>query len=136
MPINCSVTVMLVHEGKIGFIRREKGDTYGDMLVAPGGMVEESDGEPMEGVNYYSVESCAIREIMEETGIAVERSDLRYFCSLTLPGSGRVVISLYATIKGTTDSVVMLSKDEIASGNGFAPGMKSEALLLAEQLKL
>lgn len=135
MPINCAVTVMLVSGNRIGFIRRRKDDTYGDMLVAPGGKVKEEDGEMIEGVNYYSVERCALREVEEETGIRLGRSELRYFCSLTLP-NGRVVMSLYAPIRNATERVVLLTKDEIAGRQDFAPGMKSEALMLAEELHL
>lgn len=135
MAINCSVTVMLVHKDRIGFIKRHKDDTYGDMLVAPGGKVEESDGETIEGVKYFSVEDCGIRELVEETEIKVERSALSYFCSLTLP-NGRIVISLYASLQEPASSLVFLTKKEISERSDFAPGMKSEALLLAERLGL
>lgn len=131
--INCSVTVMLVSDGKIGFIRRQKEDTYGGMLVAPGGKVEESDGEDIEGVNYFSIENCAIREVLEEVGIKLSRKDLNYFCSLTLP-NGRIVMSLYAVLHKQVDGIVFLSKKEISERDDFAPGMKSEAFLLAEKL--
>lgn len=134
-PINCSVTVMPICGERIGFIRRHKDDTYGDMLVAPGGKVKETDGEQVEGVNYYSVEKCAVRELEEETGIKLDHKELRYFCSLTLP-NGRIVISLYAPVKTATDTMVFLTRDEIVARNDFAPGMKSEALLLADRLQL
>jgi 8-oxo-dGTP pyrophosphatase MutT (NUDIX family) len=133
MGINCSVTVMLVSGGRIGFIKRQKEDTYGGMLVAPGGKVEESDGEMIEGVRYFSVEDCAIREVLEETGIRLSREDLKYFCSLTLP-NGRAVISLYAELRGPADGIILLDRKGISDRSDFAPGMKSEALLLAEKL--
>jgi 8-oxo-dGTP pyrophosphatase MutT (NUDIX family) len=133
MGINCSVTVMLVSGNQIGFIKRQKEDTYGDLLVAPGGKVEESDGEIIEGVRYFSVEDCAIREVLEETGIRLAREDLKYFCSLTLP-NGRIVISLYAALREHAKEIILLDKQEISDRADFAPGMKSEALLLVEKL--
>ena len=133
--INCAVTVMPIHEGKLGFIRRNKEDSLSGLLVAPGGKVEPDDGTDIEGVPYFSVEEAAIRELHEEAGVVIIRSDLTYFCSLTLP-NGRVVIS-FATCAVQPNSTTKLewySAEEIASRDDFAPGMKEESLMfLAKQ---
>jgi 8-oxo-dGTP pyrophosphatase MutT (NUDIX family) len=131
--INCSVTVMPVINDKIGFLKRRKGDSYPELLVAPGGKIEPTDGMLVEGVPYWSVEAAGVRELREETDIIVLPNKLEYFCSLTLP-NGRVVISLYAIIPETTynypDTLVWLTREEIKEREDFAPGMKTEALLL------
>lgn len=128
--INCSVTVMPISNGKIGFIRRDKGDTFGGKLVAPGGKVEFSDGELIDGVPYWSVEWAVHRELLEETGLFVPVEGLRYFCSLTLP-NGRIVISLFTTeVPCGSGELEWYSRKEIADRDDFAPGMKQEAQLL------
>ena len=132
--INSSVTIMMVNKNHIGFIRREKGDTFSNLLVAPGGRVEEFDGDVIDGVRYNSIECAGIREVKEETDIPLNIKDLHYFCSLTLP-NGRVVISLYVFMdKKDQKKITFLNKDEINSRNDFAPGMKQEALELLEFL--
>lgn len=135
--INCSVTVMPIQEAdnqlKIGFIRRGAGDTFANLLVAPGGKVESTDGNLMDGVKYDCVEECAIREMQEETGIDLQDNDMFYFCSLVLP-NGRVVISMKAYIDNEqiSDKLIWLTREEIAARTDFAPGMQQEALLLFE----
>ena len=135
---NCSVTVMPVKEDpwRIGFIERQEEDDYHKDLVAPGGKIEMDDGEEIEGVPYFSVEHCAERELKEETGLTVDRNQMEYFCSLTLP-NGRVVISLYALVDEDKNSekIIWLTEEEIKEEEGFAPGMKTEALLLLEDLR-
>jgi 8-oxo-dGTP pyrophosphatase MutT (NUDIX family) len=137
--IRCSVTVMPVisvdGRYKIGFIRRSKGDTYAKMLVAAGGKLESKDGVLIEGVKYFSVEGCAIRELLEECRLRIPRHKLKYFCSLTLP-NGRVVISMYclSDAKPHSRSIIYLSESEIKKRRDFAPGMKQESLLLLKKL--
>lgn len=136
--INCSVTVMPIYKGKIGFIKREKGDSYSEQLVAPGGKLEETDGKLISGVPYWSVEYAAIREMAEETGLSIQLEQLKYFCSLTLP-NGRVVISLYAELTdeqgmSLRSGLMFYTPDEIWKRKDFAPGMKEEAGLLAHKL--
>lgn len=136
MEINCAVTVMPLYEGEaggeIGFIRRDKDDTFGGLLVAPGGKVEPGDGVDVDGVMYWSVECAAKRELLEEAGIDWDPNNLPYFCSLTLP-SGRVVISLYLMLTEKTGNLEWYSREEIASRDDFAPGMKEEAILLLDK---
>jgi 8-oxo-dGTP pyrophosphatase MutT (NUDIX family) len=137
MEINCSVTVMPVYEDEqgveVGFIRRVKEDTFGGLLVAPGGKVEPTDGVDVHGVMYWSVEHAARRELLEETGISCELFDPFYFCSLTLP-NGRVVISLYLWVKEKPEKLEWYSREEIMSRQDFAPGMKEEAAMLIDKL--
>jgi 8-oxo-dGTP pyrophosphatase MutT (NUDIX family) len=137
--IRCSVTVMPVKfvngAYKIGFIRRSKRDTYAKMLVAAGGKLERKDGILIEGVKYFSIESCAVRELFEECRLRIPKRKLKYFCSLTLP-NGRAVISLYCILgaKQHSKSTIYLSEKEIKKRRDFAPGMKQEALLLIKKL--
>lgn len=135
--INCSVTVMpIVYDGEreelvVGFLRRPVDDeSFGGMLVAPGGKVEESDGEPIDEVPYYSVEEAAVRELKEEAGIDIQREGLEYFCSLTLLSNGRMVLSFFCWLQECTSSLEWLSEEEIKQCPDFAPGMREEALLL------
>jgi 8-oxo-dGTP pyrophosphatase MutT (NUDIX family) len=140
--INCSVTVMLVREStdldslRIGFIRRGPLDTFANLLVAPGGKVEQTDGELKDGVMYDCVEKCAEREVFEETGIGLYDTDLYYFCSLTLP-NGRVVISMKAFVDETQTSneITWLTRSEVEARDDFAPGMKQEAIALFDSEK-
>lgn len=135
--ISCSVTVMLIREGedisglRVGFIRRGPLDTFANLLVAPGGKVEPTDGEIKDGVMYDCVEKCAEREVFEETGINLQDNDLYYFCSLTL-ANGRVVISMKAFIDEgqNSDKLIWLTRKEVEALDDFAPGMKQEALAL------
>lgn len=141
--INCSVTVMPVYDGEddiyFGFIRRAPTDTFPNMLVAPGGKVEKSDGQLIDGVMYYAVEHAAARELREETGIDVGADSFFYACSLVLQ-NGRTVISLWTWVNTTERlasknyNVSWLTKEEIENRNDFAPGMKQEALVLFEKL--
>ena len=125
----CSVTVMLVCDGTAGFIRRDPSDTFGGLLVAPGGKIEMEDFlEVHEDTPYFSVEAAALREIIEETGIELERDNLRYFCSLTLP-NGRIVISFWALVENPSDGLEWYTAEQIQARDDFAPGMKQEALL-------
>jgi 8-oxo-dGTP pyrophosphatase MutT (NUDIX family) len=140
METNCSVTVIPVMDKRIGFIRRASRDTLPGRLVAPGGKIEISDGSPMDGVPYNSVESAARRELQEETKIDVLTSQLKYFCSLTLPSNGRVVISLYCLLQKDQASaavnIVWLTRSDILGRNDFAPGMQQEALMLLNLLNI
>ena len=133
--INCAVTVMPVKDKKIGFLRRDKSDTYGGKLVAPGGKIEMTDGNILDGVMYDSVEECARREMIEETGFEIDIKRLEYFCSLTLP-NGRVVISLWYRLEKeeNIETLEFYTKEEIAERDDFAPGMKEEALMLYERI--
>lgn len=140
--INCSVTIMPIYRGSIWFIRRDKGDSFEGLLVAPGGKVKTTDAvELIEGVSYYSVEYAAYRELLEETGIRILLTQLKYFCSLTLPGSSRVVISLYCLLRedqfpAEYCNLVLLDYPSIVLREDFAPGMKVEALKLLKHLGL
>jgi ADP-ribose pyrophosphatase YjhB (NUDIX family) len=123
---------------RIGFIKRDKDDSFGNKLVAPGGRVELIDGCVIDGVTYFSVECCASRELLEETGISIKSDEMVYFCSLTLPKTETVVISLYCIIHEQicSDEVMYLTEDEIklTPKDNFAPGMKDESLLLLNKL--
>ena len=136
--INCSATVMPIYfdeeneELKIGFLRRSLDDeSFSGMLVAPGGKVKEQDGELLDGVPYFSVECACIRELMEEASMEIERHDLFYLCSLTLP-NGRVVISYYILVSELAETLEWFNKKDIEKRQDFAPGMKQEALLALE----
>jgi len=135
----CSVTVMPVLYNRIGFLRRDLDDSFAGLLIAPGGTVETTDGETIDGVLYHSVEVGAIREMWEKTGIRVSRRQLHYFCSLTLP-DGRVVVSMYAElnvaqITGGYGYLEFFTIEDIQGRSDFAPGMKEEAMLLADKLR-
>lgn len=147
METNCSVTVMPVYLQDstpfIGFIRRTEGDTFSKLLVAPGGRVELTDGAQIEGVLYHSIEHAAVRELKEETRFDVDLSRLKYFCSLTLPKNGRVVISMYCILSyqevyehRSSPPIVWLDEAGIHIRDDFAPGMRTEALLLLEKLEV
>lgn len=134
----CSVTVMPICGGRIGFIRRGSKDSYANQLLAPGGKVEVGDGELMDGAPYWSVEEAAVREMKEETGIDITRGQLKYFCSLTLP-DGRVVISMYCELSNNIvggSPLLLLSHQDVkrCKSEDFAPGMREEALLLFQLL--
>jgi 8-oxo-dGTP pyrophosphatase MutT (NUDIX family) len=136
--INCSVTVMPIYLTKIGFIKRSKGDTYPELLVAPGGKIEKTDGKLLDNVPYFSAEMAAIREIKEEIEIDITINQLIYFCSLTLPND-RIVISFYADLNvlnfdSSNSNLIFLTKEQIVNRLDFAPGMKEEALLLMKRL--
>lgn len=141
--LNCSVTVIPFDENqfddsqdiKVGFIRRDPSDTFAGLLVAPGGKVQDTDGELIDGVMYYSVEQAAIREFLEETGITLFENQLCYFCSLSLK-NGRIVLSFYAYLHPNqhSDKLIFLTSREIKGREDFAPGMKQEVLSLIRRL--
>jgi 8-oxo-dGTP pyrophosphatase MutT (NUDIX family) len=136
--LSCSVTVIPIDENqdlKVGFIRRDPGDTFGGLLVAPGGKVQDTDGELIDGVMYYSVEQAAIREFLEETGITLYENQLSYFCSLSLK-NGRIVLSFCAYLHPDqySDKLIFLTHGEVEGREDFAPGMKQEVLSLIRSL--
>ncbi len=139
--IKCSVTVMPVVRAngkyKIGFVRRHGNDSYlPGTLVAPGGKLEKRDGKPVHGVMYFSPEDCAVRELLEECGIRVQKKRLKYFLGLTLP-NGKVVLSYY-TILGREPKakrLIYLTEAETRKRKDFAPGMEFEALQLFRKLR-
>jgi len=132
----CAVTVTLVKEDKIGFIRRAMDDTYPGLLTPPGGKVEMQDGTfCYDDIPYYSLEGAAVREVIEEAGIVIDPNRLKYFCSLTLP-NGRVIVSFYYLIDGTEltrsdfeSNIVWLSFFDLDKGL-LVPGMVDEMKLL------
>lgn len=127
---------MPVYNDKIGFIRREQGDTFGGLLVAPGGKVEHVDNEIIDNTPYFITEYCAVRELKEETNIEVDIKDLKYLCSLRLPHNNRVVISYYVYIATIPETKLeFYNEEEIKTRGDFAPGMKEEALLLLKKIK-
>lgn len=139
MEINCSVTVMPVYQGKVGFILRAADDSFGGLLVAPGGKLEPDDGVLQDGVPYHPVEFAAVRELEEETGLKARRDKLKYFCSLRLPHNNRIVVSMYYETSEDDyrgqNGLVFLSARDIMFRTDFAPGMKEEAVLLLGHLK-
>lgn len=139
MDTNCTVTVMMVWMKCVGFIRRAASDSYPEMLVAPGGKVEITDGTNVCGVPFWPIEHAAMREIKEETGVVLKMEQLSYFTSLILP-SGRIIISMCASISDSqrirARDVIFLSKDEITERHAeFAPGMLAESLALLEEME-
>ena len=140
--IKCSVTVMPVvrtnNVYKIGFVRRHGNDSYlPGTLVAPGGKLEKGDGKPVHGVMYFSPEDCAVRELLEECGIRVQKKGLRYFLGLTLP-SGKVVLSYYTILdrEPKAKRLIYLTEAEAKKRKDFAPGMEFEALQLFRKLRI
>ena len=129
---NCSVTVIPIYDEEAaleaGFLRRPADNTFPNMLVAPGGKVEMTDGQLIEGVMYDSAEYAAVRELEEEASIAVSKDELFYFCSLTLP-NGRVVISLWVSVAEKSPKLEWYNAQQIDMREDFTPGMKQEALL-------
>ncbi|MDE1855525.1 MAG: NUDIX domain-containing protein [Candidatus Micrarchaeota archaeon] len=140
--IRCSVTVMPVISSngkyKIGFVRRHGNDSYlPGTLVAPGGKLEKRDGRPVHDVMYFSPEDCAVRELLEECNLKITKSQLRYFCGLTLP-NGKVVLSFYCLFSkepGKAKRLVYLTESETRKKKDFAPGMEFEALMLFRLIK-
>lgn len=139
--VRCSVTVMPVVRSKggykIGFVRRHGNDSYlPGTLVAPGGKLEKRDGRSVHGVMYFSPEDCAVREMLEECNLRVAKSNLRYFCGLTLP-NGKVVLSFYCLFdrEPKAKRLVYLTESEARKRKDFAPGMEFEAALLFKKLR-
>lgn len=120
----------------MGFIRRAKQDTFGGLLVAPGGKIEPTDFEEIEKTAYFCVEKAAVRELKEECELNYSEKRLNYFCSLRLPND-RVVLSFYGELLSSDrySNLEFFSEEEIIKRNDFAPGMKTESLLLFKKLK-
>jgi ADP-ribose pyrophosphatase YjhB (NUDIX family) len=132
MECKVSVTVMPILNGRIGFVRRTSEQTFPNMLVAPGGKMERTDGELLDGCMYNAAEATAKRELKEETGIDIKTDDLFYFCSLTF---GDILVMSFSTdVESEGKDVIWLSPDDIGERSDFAPGMKQEALLLCERI--
>lgn len=103
VPARPSATVVVVREGdshpELLMIKRRAGDAFGDSYAFPGGVVDhdESDahgridgrtaeeangilGVPEDGLDYYS---AAIRELFEESGILLARTDDGQWATVT-----------------------------------------------------
>lgn len=103
VPARPSATVVVVREAapypELLMIKRRAGDAFGDSYAFPGGVVDhdESDahgridgrtadeansilGVPSDGLDFYS---AAIREVFEESGILLARSDNGEWATVT-----------------------------------------------------
>lgn len=101
--VKVSATVIVISkDNKALIVQRPPDKAFPNLWTVAGGKIQTTDGIPhSEGFRYYSVESCARRELFEETGIWVEQfvgsEILHYFCSImTIWGdTRRVILSFY-----------------------------------------
>ncbi|MGH8928947.1 MAG: NUDIX domain-containing protein, partial [Acidimicrobiia bacterium] len=75
-----AATVILAIPGLTGFevlmVRRPPGGIFGGIWVFPGGVVDTSDRESPSDLSDRAHRRAAVRELVEETGIALDISGL------------------------------------------------------------
>lgn len=89
-PAKPSASVVVVRDGaesiEVLMLRRNEAIAFhGGAWVFPGGRVDESDGAYVEGAELDVAKRAAVRETLEETGLAVTADDMLPFAHWTTP---------------------------------------------------
>jgi len=103
--VGVSATIIVIsRDFKALILQRPPNKAFANLWTVAGGKLRSDDGIAVsEGMLYDSVEKCAKRELLEETGIHLFNTPIHYLCSITASHGDfkRVILSYY----------VFLSKD-------------------------
>jgi 8-oxo-dGTP pyrophosphatase MutT (NUDIX family) len=107
--IKVSATVVVISkDNKALILQRPSNKAFANLWTVAGGKMQDTDGIPhSKGFRYYSVESCARRELFEETGITVSLGKLRYLASITTiwGETKRVIMSFFVVLNSDAKDI-------------------------------
>jgi len=97
--VGVSATIIVIsRDCKALILQRPPDKAFPNMWTVAGGKLRSDDGVAVsEGMLYDSVEECAKRELLEETGIHLFNTPITYLCSITASHGDfkRVILSYY-----------------------------------------
>jgi 8-oxo-dGTP pyrophosphatase MutT (NUDIX family) len=99
--IKVSATVIVISkDNKALIVQRPPDKAFPNLWTVAGGKLQDTDGYTLpndKGFRYESLESCARRELLEETGIKLGIEKLQYLTSITTiwGDTRRVIVSFY-----------------------------------------
>lgn len=108
IPTTRVSAIVISADKKILLVKHRKGSkTY---WVVPGGRLEYGE----------TFEACAIREIKEETGLAITVDGLLFLSEAIAPDKSRHIINVF--VRGrVTGGELQLGKDHVLAGVDFVP---------------
>jgi 8-oxo-dGTP diphosphatase len=77
------IAIVIMHKNKLLLVKHRKGDR--EYWLLPGGGLEENE----------TVEACAVREIMEETGLNISLGKLIFTSESINPNGRKHIINMY-----------------------------------------
>lgn len=110
--LKISATVIVVSKDyKALIVQRPLNASFPGKWTVPGGKVDPADGRILANFpefKYQVAESCAIREIKEETGIHLDYNNLTFLCTILCDSTQRLIISFYAIIEKKSDEIKII----------------------------
>lgn len=100
--------IVITEDNKILLVRHRKGSRQ--YWVLPGGRLEYGE----------TFHECAIREIEEETGLAVEVDKIVYLSEAIAPDRSRHIVNVYLTAK-VTGGVLRVGNEPVLAGVDYLP---------------
>lgn len=105
-----SATVIVISKDcKALIVQRLPDGAYPNLWTVAGGKMQNTDGIPhSEGLRSYALESCARRELYEETGILLGEERLQYLDSITAlwdQKTKRVIVSFYVWLGQNSEDI-------------------------------
>lgn len=109
--IKVSATVIVIsRDNKALIVQRPPDKAFPNLWTVAGGKLQDTDGYTLpdqKGFRYDSLESCARRELFEETGIKIVVEKLRYLTSITAiwGDTRRVIVSFYVCLGQNAEDI-------------------------------
>ncbi len=122
-----SATVILLRDGEDGpetlLLHRIPGqDPFAGAWVFPGGAVESADGAVPPGAAWPpAARQAAVRELREETGLALAPEDLVPFAQWTSPTTMPRRFLTWFFLAGAPEGVIRLNRREVDAFRWIAP---------------
>ncbi len=144
--IKISATVAVIsRDMKALILQRLPDGNFPNLWTVAGGKMQDTDGVPhSKGFRYHSVESCARRELYEETGIFI--GAMSYLCSATTTwgDTKRVILAFYVVLDKDAKDITItpdecqqykwVTEDEISQYN-FIPCINEELYEIFERIR-
>lgn len=130
-----AATVVLLRDGADGMetlmLRKNSKIAFGGMWVFPGGRIDPEDGGECDDVEYCA-RVAASREAMEETGLALDPTDMHWFSHWTPPPVGNRRFETWFFAAAAPDGEVRIDDGEITESQWISPAGALEKQRLGE----